>query len=158
MAKTIETETLEYLVYDYLFLRRGLSCALEVQVPIGARADFVGIDKKNQITVVEIKTTRQDFRSDSGHNFIGNKNYYALPEELYEEVKNEIPNHVGVLINDNYYSSYYKIKAVKPAKTIKHNYPQRFIDKIRANIETAKQSNVRRLLYYRHLVNTRENK
>lgn len=50
------------------------------------------------ITCVEIKITKSDFKSKHGHNFCGNCNYYAMPKELYPEVKDLIPDGVGVLL------------------------------------------------------------
>lgn len=69
------------------------------------RIDFVACkcgkeyQKKNKIFVcVEIKVSKGDFNSDCANSFVGNKNYYAMPEELYEKVKDTIPKHVGVLV------------------------------------------------------------
>lgn len=146
MSKTKATKDLEYLVYDYFYLTRGLQCGMEVAIPFSFRADFIGINKQDEITVVEIKTSVKDFNSINGHNFIGHKNYYALTHKVFELVKDKIPNHIGVLVKGNKN----KLEVVKRARTINHNYPQNFIDKIRYNIETAKQSNVRRLLYQRY--------
>lgn len=79
------------------------------------------------ITCVEIKITKSDFKSKHGHNFCGNCNYYAMPKELYPEVKDLIPEGVGVLLfygaaqsdaqkKDVFDFSYYGIKTkVQPA-------------------------------------------
>ena len=145
MYKKQSTRDLEFFVYDYFYLKRGLLCAMEVKVPFNFRADFLGIDKKDVITVVEIKSSVSDFRSTSGHNFIGHKNYYALPLEVYEKVKDEIPKHVGAIVLNKYFT----LRVIKSAKTIDHKYPKNFMAQLRYNIETAKQSNIRRLLYHR---------
>lgn len=46
----------------------------------------------------EIKQSKQDFHSKNKLTFIGNKNYFVMPYELYEEVKNEIPSEIGVYV------------------------------------------------------------
>lgn len=46
----------------------------------------------------EIKQSKQDFHSKNKLTFIGNKNYFVMPYELYEQVKNEIPSEIGVYV------------------------------------------------------------
>lgn len=46
----------------------------------------------------EIKQSKQDFYSKNRLTFIGNKNYFVMPYKLYQEVKNEIPTEIGVLV------------------------------------------------------------
>ena len=46
----------------------------------------------------EIKVTKADFRSKNGHNFVGNLNYYVIPAELYEGIKDEVPEGVGIIL------------------------------------------------------------
>ena len=46
----------------------------------------------------EIKQSKQDFHSKNALTFIGNKNYFVMPYKLYQEVKNEIPSEIGVLV------------------------------------------------------------
>jgi len=46
----------------------------------------------------EIKITKADFRSKNGHNFVGNLNYYVIPAELYEGIKDEVPEGVGIIL------------------------------------------------------------
>lgn len=52
------------------------------------------------ISCYEIKVSKSDFHSSNGHNFVGNANYYVMPKELYLQVKDEIPEHVGVIIHE----------------------------------------------------------
>ena len=52
-------------------------------------------------TCFEVKISVQDFRSSNGHNFCGNRNYYAVPVEIYEKIKHLIPDGIGVI---GYYS------------------------------------------------------
>lgn len=50
------------------------------------------------IICVEIKITKADFKNKHGHNFCGNCNFYAMPKDLYPQVKDIIPHGVGVLL------------------------------------------------------------
>lgn len=49
----------------------------------------------------EIKVTARDFKSKNGHNFKGNLNYYVMPRSLFLEVKDSIPDGVGVICMDS---------------------------------------------------------
>lgn len=61
--------------------------------------------KRRQIEVliicIEIKVSLSDFFSRHGHNFVGNANYYAVPAELYPQIRSRVPPGIGVLV---YYS------------------------------------------------------
>lgn len=50
----------------------------------------------------EVKSSVEDFHSPNGHNFLGDYNYYVMPEEVYEQVKEEIQDryngYVGVYV------------------------------------------------------------
>lgn len=74
--------------------------------------------EKGDFYCYEIKSSMEDFRSKNGHNFIGDYNYYIMPEDVYEKVKNEIPYFIGVLVpdNKNYRGEWYDLKSVKKAK------------------------------------------
>lgn len=54
--------------------------------------------EKGDFYCYEVKSSVEDFHSKNGHNFIGDFNYYVMPEEVYEKVKNEIPYRVGVYV------------------------------------------------------------
>lgn len=47
----------------------------------------------------EIKVSKQDFYSNANLTFVGHYNYFVLPQKLYEEVKHDIPEHIGVYLN-----------------------------------------------------------
>ena len=49
-------------------------------------------------TCFEMKITKSDFKSKNGHNFVGNRNYYVMPKELYPKVKDLIEEGVGVIL------------------------------------------------------------
>lgn len=58
--------------------------------------------EKGDFYCYEVKSSVDDFRSKHGHNFIGDMNYYVMPEDVFEEVKHEISYNVGVLVPDKY--------------------------------------------------------
>ena len=47
----------------------------------------------------EIKITKSDFNSKSGHNFVGDKNYYIVPTDLveYAKEKTKWDKHIGII-------------------------------------------------------------
>lgn len=117
--KTLETEDLEQRLLHRYF-KMGSHIAFEVDLR-GAMnrtiiknhiqnnskkielddpgiADAVQIDNYGVITCFELKVTKSDFHSDAKLSFIGNKNYYVMPEQLYEQVKDEIPPNIGVMV------------------------------------------------------------
>ena len=49
-----------------------------------------GIEKGN-FYCYEIKSSVADFASKNGHNFIGDLNYYVMPEDVAASVKSQIP-------------------------------------------------------------------
>lgn len=81
--------------------------------------------EKGDFYCYEIKSSVEDFRSKNGHNFIGEYNYYVMPEDVYEKVSLEIPYHVGVLVPDRlvYSEERYTLKSVKKAKKCDRNRP-----------------------------------
>ena len=68
-------------------------------------------DTKGTFRCYEIKVTKADFHSPCHNSFVGHLNYYVLPPELYEEVKAEIPDHVGVYIERGGFA--YSVKKAK---------------------------------------------
>lgn len=60
----------------------------------------VGGIEKGDFYCYEVKTSVEDFHSKNGHNFIGDFNYYIMPEEVYATVSLEIPYAVGVYCPD----------------------------------------------------------
>lgn len=90
------------------------------------RVDFMKfVPKNNTISGIEkgdfycyeVKSSVEDFHSKNGHNFIGDFNYYVMPEEVYEQVKNEIPYKVGVFIpeKEHYRGEWLDLQSVKKA-------------------------------------------
>lgn len=73
--------------------------------------------EKGDFYCYEVKSSVEDFHSKNGHNFLGDFNYYVMPQEVYEQVKNEIPYKVGVYVPErmNYRGEWYELKSVKKA-------------------------------------------
>lgn len=100
--KTKLTKNLESTLYQYC-LEQGSYVVEEVSMP-----DKKGIvdtlsyqqltDGKIEWRCYELKVTKADFHSKAKLSFIGNYNYFVLPQKLFEEVQDEIPTHIGVLI------------------------------------------------------------
>lgn len=74
--------------------------------------------EKGDFYCYEVKSSVEDFRSKNGHNFLGDYNYYVMPKDVYEKVKEEIPYQVGVYVPDgmNYRGEWYNLKAIKKAR------------------------------------------
>ena len=74
--------------------------------------------EKGDFYCYEVKSSVDDFHSKNGHNFIGEFNYYVMPEEVYEKVRNEIPYYVGVYVPDgtHYRGQWYNLKSIKKAR------------------------------------------
>ena len=52
--------------------------------------------EKGDFYCYEVKSSVEDFHSKNGHNFIGDYNYYVMPFEVYNAVKQEIPYDIVV--------------------------------------------------------------
>lgn len=74
--------------------------------------------EKGDFYCYEIKSSVEDFHSSNGHNFLGDYNYYVMPEEIYEQVKAEIPYGVGVYVPDRLHhgKDWCDLKSAKKAK------------------------------------------
>jgi hypothetical protein len=49
------------------------------------------------VTCFEVKITYSDFKSENGHNFHGNENYYCVPKDLAPRIAGEVPADIGIL-------------------------------------------------------------
>ncbi len=74
--------------------------------------------EKGDFYCYEVKSSIEDFHSKNGHNFLGDYNYYVMPEKVYEKIKLEIPYGIGVYVPDgmDYCGNWYKLKSIKKAK------------------------------------------
>lgn len=69
--------------------------------------------EKGDFYCYEVKSSAEDFYSKNGHNFIGDFNYYIMPEEVYIAVCLQIPHKVGVYCPTGTCG---ELKSVKKAK------------------------------------------
>lgn len=74
--------------------------------------------EKGDFYCYEVKSSVEDFRSKNGHNFLGDFNYYVMPEEVFVRISHMIPYGVGVYVPDgmNRRGEWYDLKSVKKAK------------------------------------------
>lgn len=97
MAKTDETIKLEKDIFKATQKQGVFGC---MEVTIGwwgkERVDYITYDTKGIWRCFEIKVSKADFHSKAKKTFIGHYNYFVMTTKLYEEVKDEIPNHIGV--------------------------------------------------------------
>ena len=102
MSKTALTKQIEIALFSYTKSNHaGTYGAYEVT--FGAaygneRVDYVTLKSNGEIRCYEIKVSKFDFRSKAKVSFYGDYNYYVMPEELYNEVKKEVPWTVGVIV------------------------------------------------------------
>jgi len=111
--KSLITEKLERKIYQNTKKQGVFGC---FEVTIGwfgkERVDYLTYDTKGVWRCYEVKSTLADFRNANACiTFVGHFNYYVMPSELYEQVKEEIPKHVGVYTESNYCAK--KAKKVK---------------------------------------------
>lgn len=99
MAKTEETLALENEIYKATKKQGVFAC---FEVTIGwfghERVDFLTYDTNGVWRCYEIKVSVEDFHSPAAKTFLGNYNYFVMPPALYERVKGEIPEDIGVYV------------------------------------------------------------
>lgn len=90
--------------------------------------DCIMYNCQREVHCFEIKQSVQDFHSKNRLSFFGNKNYFVMPYELFQEVSSEIYNNypnIGVLVpiqtpnygDKNYvYDVYEQLLCVKQAR------------------------------------------
>lgn len=73
--------------------------------------------EKGDFYCYEVKSSVEDFHSKNGHNFLGDYNYYVMPEEVFLQIEKEIPYGIGVYIpaGKNYRGEWLDLKSVKKA-------------------------------------------
>lgn len=101
MAKTELTLKLEKEIHKAT-VRKGLFSCFEVSIGwySDQRVDYITYDTKGIWRCYEIKVSKSDFHSKAKKTFVGHYNYFVMPKELYDDVKDEIPSHIGVYIGD----------------------------------------------------------
>lgn len=110
--KTQLTKKLQDCLFRYTDKQGQFGC---FEVTIGwfgkERVDYLTYDTNDIWKCFEIKISESDFHSKCNNTFIGNYNYYVMTFELYQKVKNEIPEHIGVLVNN-----FNTLESIKQAK------------------------------------------
>lgn len=80
------------------------------------RVDLLTYDTNGIWKFYELKITKSDFYSKCKHTFLGHFNYFVMPDELYQIVKDDIPSHVGVYIALKRSNGSFICRSVKKAK------------------------------------------
>lgn len=97
IGKTELTVDLEKIIWNETHKKGVFGC---FEVTIGwageERVDYMTYDTKNTWRCYEIKVSKSDFHSKAKKTFVGHYNYFVMTGKLYAEVKEEIPNHIGV--------------------------------------------------------------
>lgn len=101
MSKTQLTIDIEEALYLYSS-EQGEVVVEEVSIPDDwGRVDTLACRYKQdgcyEWRCYEVKVSQSDFRSTAKISFVGDYNYYVMPQLLYEKVQNQIPAHVGVM-------------------------------------------------------------
>lgn len=117
MSKTKETIQFEKYLRRYTGKQGIFGCP---EVTIGwfgnERVDFLTYDTNNCFKCYEIKVTKSDFYSKCHNTFVGNYNYYVMPRELYHEVKQDIPEEIGVLVENKIGDKIYEYSPLRSIK------------------------------------------
>lgn len=104
------TKELECYIYEHL-KKQGTYLCFEVAMPnlihntrcmvVKERVDLLSYDTHGYWRFYELKISKSDFYSKAKHTFLGNFNYYVMPQELYYQVKDDIADSIGVWIVRN---------------------------------------------------------
>lgn len=99
--KTEETLKLEKQIRQATH-KMGVFQCFEVTIGYAGdeRVDFMTYDTKGIFRCYELKVSKADFHSNAAVSFVGHYNYYVLTRDLYNQVKDEIPDWVGVYVGD----------------------------------------------------------
>lgn len=113
------TKEIENIAYNYLW-KKGWYGVFEVAIPRAIvnkyhreRVDFLTYETTGIYRAYEIKRNKADFYSGCAWSWIGNYNYFIMPCELYYEVKDDIPDGIGVWVVREYNKSMECIKKPK---------------------------------------------
>jgi len=95
------TIDIEEALYQYS-MEQGEVVVEEVSIPDDwGRVDTLACRYKRngeyEWRCYEVKVSISDFRSTAKISFIGDYNYYVMPQILYEKVYDQIPSYVGVM-------------------------------------------------------------
>lgn len=107
--KTSLTTQMEEVLYYYC-RENGDIVVEEVTMPddqgiVDTLSCRLTAEKQFEWRCYELKVSTADFRSKAKLSFIGNYNYFVLPEALFAKIKEDIPKHVGVMVYHQYLST-----------------------------------------------------
>ncbi len=99
------TKELEQIIYWTLY-KQGTYLCFEVAMPnpkgrcmvTTERVDLLSYETTGIWRFYELKISKSDFHSKNKATFYGNYNYYVMPKELYDKVKDEIPPEIGCYV------------------------------------------------------------
>lgn len=133
MNRPETTKQLSEMLYKYLNPRRDPRKYIAREVTFGygtsrhCRVDYMCFEPRNNsvsgiekgdVFCYEIKSSPEDFASSNGHNLIGDYNYYVMPREVYEKVRDSISFTTGVLCPEKG-----ALKAFKKARRTNRDRP-----------------------------------
>lgn len=102
ISKSELTKQLEKEIFRATQKQGTFGC---LEVTIGwfgkERVDYLTYNTNGDFKCYEIKISKQDFYSKNHNTFCGDLNYYVMPYELYQQVKQDIPKHIGVVCGGN---------------------------------------------------------
>jgi len=128
LTKEIELRFVEYL-YDVKYELAITECALGFRKRYGivdilsyhgkSIANGRGKPRTREVTwrCYEIKVSKQDFYSKHKWTFVGDYNYFVVPEALYEEIKKDIPTGIGCYTYDGTKRGFKIVKKATKKKT-----------------------------------------
>ncbi|WP_135080723.1 MmcB family DNA repair protein [Terasakiella sp. SH-1] len=97
------TKTAEITQGTQLLLQNmGYACLNEVTLPNDRRADLMGLNKKGQIFIVEVKSSLEDFRSDlKWQDYLDYCDFFAfsVDEDFPKDI---LPAEHGLIIADKF--------------------------------------------------------
>ncbi len=92
--------------------------------------------EKGDFYCFEVKSSVEDFLSKNGHNFIGDFNYYVMPESVFCQVKDRIPYKIGV-----YCPCGNELKCIKKAQ--RHNRERSALQMLLMMFRSANRENIK---------------
>jgi len=85
-----------------LMRQAGYSVLLEMPLPDGRRADIFAVDRKGAVTIVEVKSSIEDWRADlKWPDYLDwcDQLYFAVPVDFPQAL---IPGEIGLIVADAY--------------------------------------------------------
>lgn len=104
LERTRNTETAEAVMrgVSRLIQQRGETCLSEFTLKTGRRVDLIALDRKGAFTVVEVKSSVADFRSDNKwreYLEFCDRFYFAVPLDFPTDI---LPTECGLMVADAY--------------------------------------------------------